>query len=176
MPQIKTAQAAPSDTPDQAALEAAATAYTLPSGREILWLPPDEMEMLAFTGALPDPLTAAVYLALVDEGSISANEDDPASYHRMLNQRRGIDQIIRCGMVKPRYDPTLVVGDGVEVLGRRQLGQADRSFIWNWLFRLNATPAFIKAATEDRELDGAADVAPDRGDVPPDASAAAGDR
>src|SRR3546814_5691022 len=45
---------------DDAALLAAAKQYTLPSGRVIHWLAPDEMEMLAFTGVLPDPITAAV--------------------------------------------------------------------------------------------------------------------
>ena len=174
MPQIKSQGAAATPAPDDAALRAAATRYTLPSGRSILWLAPDEMEMLAFTGTLPDPLTAAVYLALQEEGSVETNDRDPASYHRALERERGVDQIIKAGMIAPRYDPTIALGDGVSVLGRRQLARGDRSYIFNWLFRLGTTPeGFTLAATD--QPGGTANAPRDSEGISPDARAADGD-
>ena len=167
------AGAAQSPPPDDAALLARATAYTLPSGRVIHWLAPDEMEMLAFTGDLPDPLTAAVYLLLEQEESI-VKEDDPASYHKKFNGLKAQYAILKAGMVKPRFDPDLVIGDGEIVWGRRDLPRGDRLYVYNWLFRVGATPEAFMSANAD-EPSGVADAAPDRGGVPPDASAAVGD-
>lgn len=146
---LRPGAAQPAPGPDDAALQAAATEYTLPSGRTILWLPPDEMEMLAFTGALPDPITAAVYLLLEEEGAI-VKEDDPASYHKKRSEMQAKYHIIKHGMVKPRFDPSLVVGDGVEVIGRRQLTREDVSYCYYYLFRLGTTPEALAAANANQ--------------------------
>lgn len=158
--------------PDHAALLARATEYTLPSGRQIWWLAPDEMELLAFTGLLPDPLTASVYLLLRDEGALS-DADDPASYQRELSHLKATYAILKAGMIAPRFDPDLAIGDDA-VLGRRDVPRGDRLFIFQWLFRLGTTPeAFM--SSQHHEPGRIAGAAPDRGDLPPDTSPAAGD-
>jgi len=158
--------------PDHAALLARATEYTLPSGRRVWWLAPDEDEMLAFTGVLPDELTAAVYLLLRDEGALD-EKDDAASYQRDRTRNRAIAEIVKRGMIMPRFDPSLVIGSG-ETLGRRDLSRGDRLYMYNWLFRVGATPEAFQTALIDQS-GRIAGAAPDRGDLPPDTSAAAGD-
>jgi hypothetical protein len=160
--------------PDDAALLAAATAHVLPSGRCIWWLAPDEMEMLAFTGELPDPLTSRVYLLLRDEGSLPDEKDDPATYQREFNAIEAEFVVIKHGMVKPKFDPSLAIGDGVNVIGRRQLSRGDRRFIMNWLFRVGTTPEAFSLAQSDQPA-GAAQPPRDSGGIPPDAGTADGD-
>ncbi len=157
---------------DDSALLSHAKEYILPSGRRIWWLPPDEMEILAFTGALPDPITAAVYLALREEGALD-EKDDPRAYHRELGQLKAEYAILKAGMVKPKFDPDLIIGND-EVLGRRDIPRGDRLYAWNWLFRLGTTPeAFsLPRSDESRRFEI---VASDSGNLPPDTSATDGD-
>src|SRR6185369_17285063 len=176
MPKILASGAAPSappDAPDQDALLERATQYTLPSGRVIWWLAPDEMELLAFTGLLPDPLTAAVYLLLRDEEAIEEPPDDPRSYQRELQRLKAEYQILKHGMVKPRFDPDQAIGND-EVWGRRDLPRVDRRYIYDWLFRLGTTPAAVGVPYPD-ESGRAAGPAPDREGVQPDTRTAVGD-
>lgn len=171
MPKLLAPGAVPEAAPiDDDALLARATEYTLPSGRRILWLAPDEMEMLAFTGTLPDPITASVYLLLRDEGALT-EEDDPASYQRELQHIKATYAICKAGMVKPKFNPDLAIGDGENVLGRRDLSRGDRNYIYNWPFLVGATPEIFAAANRDR-LRGVAKPTPDSESLRSDASGA----
>jgi hypothetical protein len=150
MPQIKSrAETLRASAPDDAALLAAATEHELPTGRKIMWLAPDLELLMAFTGDLPDPITAAVYHLLRDEGELD-EKDDPRSYDRQRNRMRGKMQIAAHGMVKPKFDPELAVGDGNGTWGRRELPSIDLDFIYSWLFRLATTPALLQMANADQ--------------------------
>lgn len=178
MPQLARAGAtAPATAPaTDDELLAAAEEVRLPSGRRVWWLAPDDMEMLAFTGELPDPITAAIYLLLEDEGAI-VKDGDPGSYQRKRNQDNAKHVIAKAGLIKPRYDPDLIVGDGMNVIGRRQLGRGDRDYIYNWLFRVGAAAPSYALPNADQP-GGLAHAASDRGDLPHGAGGAdqAGDQ
>jgi len=173
MPQIKSrAEMVQADAPDDAALLAAATEYKLPTGLHIWWLAPDLEVLMAFTGDLPDPITASVYHLLRNEGEID-DKDDPRSYDRQRNRVRGMMQIARHGMVKPRFDPDRAVGDGVEVLGRRQLPIIDLEYIYTWLFRLSSAAEVYEIPPADQPGRTEA-TASDSGEVREDASGSDG--
>lgn len=171
MPQVKSLGAA-SPPPDAAALLAAATPYTLPSGREVLWLAPDLETLMAFTGALPDPITSAVYHLLRDEGELEP-KDDPRSYHRQFNQVRGMMAVAAAGLIRPIFDPDRTLGDGNGTIGRREMPLPDLEFCWYWLFRRATTPALYLAAAE--QSGGVATATPAGEGVPPNTSDAIGD-
>jgi hypothetical protein len=81
---------------------------------------------------------------------------------------------VQHGMIKPKFDPSLAIGDGVSTLGRRQLSRGDRNFIVDWLFRAGTTPKNYQVAFAP-ESHGAANVTPTSNGVSPDASATDGD-
>jgi hypothetical protein len=109
--------------------------HVLPSGRQITWLMPDIVACLSFVGTLPDPYTAAAIKLLIGEGSY-APEDDPRYYFHRLEMMRGMQGIVAHGVVSPQIDLTREWGDGVDVLGRRDLSWADWEYAYQVLFRL----------------------------------------
>jgi hypothetical protein len=176
MPQLARTPGAGPDfgpPPDEAALLAAAQEYTLPSGRVVWWLQPDELEMMAFHGTLPDPILGKLFVMLRDEGSL---EDKPRldDYRDDLNEIQAQYHVIKHGMVKPRFDPSLAIGDGNGTIGRRELTRGDRLFVYHWLFRLGTTPEARELARID-QLTRLANATRDSDGVPHDASTADGD-
>jgi hypothetical protein len=142
--QFPVAGAPPATVSDDAALLAHAEECALPSGKTIWWCQPDELALMAFTGDMPDPLSSTVMLYLREEGSLPADEDDPASYIKQRQHLKAEYEIIRQGMAKPRFDPDKEFGDD-DVWGRRNLSPTDRTYIITWLFRIGRqSPAYAR--------------------------------
>lgn len=147
-------------------------AHTLPSGMACTWRMPDPFAVIAFSGVLPDPLTAATIKLLVNEGSY-VPEEDPRYYHHKAEQVRGKYGLAGAMLVTPRLDVHAAYGDGNGTIGRCEIGQGDVDELYS-LFRLGPRSPFIRPAYPD-DISRAADAAPDSGNVSPDAGGAAGD-
>jgi hypothetical protein len=139
--------------------------HTLPSGLVIQWAMPDLFSVLSFTGTLPDPITAAVIKLLVNEGSLTP-EDDPRYYHQRAEFLRGLYGIAAAGLVSPKLDLAREWGDGNGTIGRRELSWADIEQIYYSLFRFGSRGQRLPAANTD-DAAGTARPASAGGDVPP---------
>lgn len=142
----------------------APTEYLLPSGRRVLWRQPDMFAILAFTGTLPDPITAAAIKLLTNEGAYTPT-DNPLYYVHQAERIKGMYGLVAHGMVSPRLDVSKEWGDG-DVLGRRDISFGDVEHLY-WLFR---NGDYRPDQTDDPSTDDArgAAAAPSTGDGVPE--------
>lgn len=144
---------------------------TLPSGLFVKWRMPDPFTIIAFDGHIPDPVTAAVIDLLKNEKSYV--EDDAPFRHRYEAANvKGMYALAGAMLESPKLDVRLEYGDG-ETLGRREVGFQDVIQLYFW-FRSRTRTAVIPSPRADI-IERTTDAPSDRGDVPPDTSAAVGD-
>lgn len=139
--------------------------YVLPSGDVAALEMPDLFDILGQVGVITDPLTAAVIKLLINEGAYTP-ETDKYYYKTHADQIRGMYGLYALC----RKDKTVEIGrthgDGEGVLGRLDIPYMDLQFVENVFFRAgSATP--LAADPNAADADGAAEPAPDRGNVSP---------
>lgn len=143
----------------------------MPSGLMVKWRMPDFVSLVAFDGMIPDPLTGAVIDLLKSEKSYT-DEKDPARHRNEAANIRGMLGLTAAMWESPKFDPTIEYGDG-DTLGRREVGYQDHVATFQLMRFGSRQPVAAPAQTDKPER--TADTPSDRGDVPPDASAAVGD-
>lgn len=144
---------------------------TLPSGLKVAWRMPDVFSIISFDGVLPDPLTSAVIRLLTEEKAYTP-EADPKKFRYDAESIRGMYGLAAAMLETPKLDAGVEYGDGNGTLGRREIGYLDVTALY-WRFRIGTRQA-ARAPAAAPEPGGAADAAPDRGDLPPDAGGAGG--
>ena len=147
------------------------TESMMPSGLTVKWRMPDFIQLVAFDGMIPDPLTAAVIDLLKNEKSYT-DEKDPARHKNEAANIRGMLGLTAAMWESPKFDPTVDYGDG-DTLGRREVGYQDHVATFQIMRFGTRTPVAASASADESER--IENVALDRDGVPPDASAAAGD-
>lgn len=153
--------------PSRAPVQDAPTYRTVLSSGEIAeWKFPDPFKIIAFSGLIPDPVTAATIDLLMQEKTLTSDAD-PRKYVQQAQQIRGMYGIVEHMLVKPRFNPRVEWGDGKEVLGRTQLGFRDAVGLYT-AFLLGPSPAFIPSSGAN-DPGGTANTAPDGDGVRQDA-------
>lgn len=118
---------------------------TLPSGRVVEAEMPDLFSLLGQIGQIPDPITAAVIDLLTQEGALK-RDSDPTKYRNKADQLRGMYGVAALCLVRPRLDLKTERGDGVEVLGRRDLPFGDLETLYYSFFRQGDGAATLEAS------------------------------
>lgn len=143
---------------------------TLPSGQWCQWRMPDPLKIIAFSGAIPDALTAKTITLLKQEKSYQ-DDKDPRQLMYDAQAIEGMYALIEHMLVWPSFDPRREYGAG-DTLGRRELGYLDVVSLY-LEFRVG-TRIIARLPARADESQWLAEPARDSGDLRTDASAADG--